>query len=129
MSIFVDGRALTVTARGPGKLHVLWYDNNQGRPNIIGATESQNSGVTRFIISHNHYFEKHAFYWEGAGEAVSGVGSNLLRQPVGKSWAQASLVSWGATTVTSVNASAPASAAGNVQVNNAACAYIIPDQI
>jgi hypothetical protein len=129
MSIFVDGRALVVTIRGTGKLHVLWYDNNQGRPNIIGATETHNAGVTRFIISHNHYFEKHAFYWDGAGEAVSSIGSSLLRQHIGKNWTQASLVTWGATAVTTVNASGPASAAGNVNVNNAACAYIIPGLI
>ena len=129
MSIFVDGRALVVTTRGPGKLHVLWYDNNQGRPNIIGATQTNNNGVTRIIISHNHYFEKHAFFWDGAGEAVSSVGSDLFRRPVGGNWSQASLVQWGTSAVTTVDASGPASAAGNLNVNNAACAYIVPDLI
>jgi len=126
-AIFLNGRAPIVTTRGRGRLHVLWYQNNAGRPTIIGSTETTNDGVTRFLISHNHHFERHAFYWDGTGEAVCSVGEALLRQPVGRSWNAASLVAWGSATFSTVDASGFVGTAANV--GNATCCYIIPEKI
>jgi hypothetical protein len=126
-AIFLNGRAPMVTTRGEGRLHVLWYQNNAGRPTLIGSTATTNKGVTRFIIAHNHYFERQAFFWDGPGEAVCSVGEDLLRQPAGRSWNAASLTSWGSGTITTVDASSFVSAA--TDVGNATCCYIIPEKI
>jgi len=127
MAIFVNGQTLVVTTRGTGSLHLLSYQSNAGAPSAVGGIPTANTGVTRFLVSFSHTYERFAFYWDGQGEAVYGIGTGLQRLPVGKSWNSASAVSWGAATVTTVDATSlvPAAAVRD----NATTAFIIPDQI
>ncbi|KAF9073337.1 hypothetical protein BDP27DRAFT_1360276 [Rhodocollybia butyracea] len=124
MSIFTNGQTLTVTTRGPGNLNLVSYQSNGGIPNVAGATPTTNAGVTRFVISHSYTFERFAFFWDGAGEAVYTIRTALANNPVGRSWAEASGVSWGATTVSTVNATSFVASA--VARNNEATCFVIP---
>ncbi|KAF9073331.1 hypothetical protein BDP27DRAFT_1289191 [Rhodocollybia butyracea] len=123
-AIFTNGQTLTVTTRGPGNLSLCSYQSNGGIVNHVGATNTANEGVTRFVISHSYTFERFAFYWDGEGEAVYNIGTALANGPVGRSWAEASGVSWGATTVGTVDATDPVSSA--VVRNGAATCFVIP---
>jgi len=124
-AIFTTGQCLVVTTRGPGKVHLLCYQNNSGPYVTVGSTPTTNAGVTRFMISFSHSFEKFAFYWDGTGEAVYGIGTDLRRSPVGKSWSKASLVAWGATTVTTADVTSFVP-----QIENTVCTcFVIPDKI
>ena len=125
--IFTNGQTLVVSAIGPGKLHLLSYESNAKIVNHIGYIPTSKTGETRFLISHSYTFTKFAFFWEGSGEAVYGVGTSLVRQPVGKSWASASLASWGSPTITTANVTSQVTSA--VTRNNEITAFIIPDLI
>ncbi|KIJ90915.1 hypothetical protein K443DRAFT_686406 [Laccaria amethystina LaAM-08-1] len=127
MSVFVNGNTLVVSAIGPGKLHLLSYQSNAKIVNHVGFIPTTKTGETRFVISHSYTFERFAFFWEGSGEAVYGIGTSLVRQPVGKSWASASLASWGSPTITTANVTAQLTSA--VTRDNAITAFIIPDLI
>ncbi|KAF9465967.1 hypothetical protein BDZ94DRAFT_1252703 [Collybia nuda] len=124
--IFVRGHPLIVTTRGPGKLHLLTH-GNPNLPSCNGSTETKNAGTTRFLISFSHNYTKFAFHWDGAGEAVYGVGSDLTRVPVGRSWSQASLVNWGASTVTTGDVTSALQHA--LARNEETTCFIIPDLI
>lgn len=127
MSIFHNGQALIVTTRGPGKLHLLSYQNNAQGVNVVGSTQTSSSGVTRFLISFSHHYERFAFHWDGAGEAVYGLGNGLERKPVGRNWQQASFIAWGSASITSSDVTAIARAATNR--DNATTCFIIPDLV
>ena len=96
-SIFHNGNGITVNAAGPGKLHLLSYGNSVGSYNVVGYVETFASGVTRFLISHSHTYNRFAFYWEGNGEAVYGAGNSLVRMPVARNWRTATCVERGAS--------------------------------
>lgn len=127
-TVFFSAAPLVVTVHGPGRVHLFSYSSNAGMPGHIGAVETTNPDKTRFIISHSYSFEKYAFYWEGAGEAVWSVGSSLQRQPVGRSWNDARVVVWGSPAVTAENISGILP--GNtVQRDNQITCFIVPDLI
>jgi hypothetical protein len=125
--IFTNGQTLVVTTTGPGKLNLLSYQSNGGVVNVVGSVSTSKAGETRFLISHSYTFERFAFYWDGAGEAVYGIGASLLRQPVGRSWSNASLASWGSPAITTADVSVQVKTA--VNRDNQITAFIIPDLI
>jgi len=124
--IFKDDQCLVVTTRGPGRLHLLSYQSNGGLTNNVGSRPTTNSGVTRFMVSFSHTYERFAFIWDGDGEAVYGVGHGLKRLPVGKSWGQASAIEWGSSTVTTTDVS---KLVGPLSGNTNITCFIIPDKI
>lgn len=126
-AIFANGQTIVIATRGTGSVHLLSYQSNGGIPNHVGTTTTTNDGVTRFIISHSYTFERFAFYWDGTGEAVYGIGAGLQRSPVGTSWDAASAVSWGQAAVTTANVTSFVSSAV-VRDNKITC-FIIPDEI
>ena len=130
--VLIGELTLVITTTGPGTLHVLNYDISSGASGIlrkvIGSKSTAKTGETRFIISHVYNYKKLAFYWDGAGEAVYGIGASLLRQSVGKSWSNASVATWGSSTITTVDVSAEAKTAES-NVENRINAYYIPDLI
>ena len=84
--ILIGDLTLVITTTGPGTLNVLNYEISSGASGLLRKViGSKSTGETRFIISHFYNYRKLAFYWDGAGEAVYGIGASLLRQPVGKS--------------------------------------------
>ncbi|KAK7040688.1 hypothetical protein VNI00_009594 [Paramarasmius palmivorus] len=126
--VFTNGNTLVVYARGPGRLHLLSYQSNAHIPNHVGAiqTTTQDSAkITKFVISHSYTFERFAFFFEGPGEAVYSIGSSLQRQPVGKSWTQASVASWGSATITTADVSGQVP--GAALRDEAITAFIVPD--
>lgn len=125
MSIFVNGQCLIVTTRGPGKLSLLTYESNNGGVNVNGSLSTESAGVTRFLISFSHNYTRFAFVWNGTGEAVYSIGTGLERKPVGRSWSQASLVAWGASTVTTSDVTSILPSA--VDRTNVTTVFIIPD--
>ena len=126
MSIFKRGNSVVVTTRGPGHIHLLSYDSNSKLTNHVGVTPTSNTGETRFLISHSYTFTKYAFYWDGAGEAVYGIGTGLERRPVGRSWTSASMVSWGSRNVTTGYVSSlTTKISGHTEIT----AFVIPDKI
>jgi hypothetical protein len=126
--IFIDGQALVVTTRGPGSLHLLTYskDPTSSFGKFVRPTSTSNAGTTRFLVSFTHNYDGYAFHWDGAGEAVYGIGANLERKPVGRSWKNASAISWTATTVTTIDAT---SIVAGAPANSAATVFVIPDLI
>jgi hypothetical protein len=127
MPIFVDGNTLVITTRGVGNLRLFSYQSNAGASNCVGSTLTSNTGVTRFLVSFSHTYERFAFYWDGAGEAVYGIGTGLERKPVGRSWTSASAILWGASMVTTIDATSLLPSA--LVRDNATTVFIIPDQI
>lgn len=125
-AIFTNGNNLVVDTLGPGNLHLLSY-NNPFVPNVVGITPTNHTDESRFLISHSYYFENYAFFWDGKGEAVYGLGTGLERLPVGTSWTSASLVAWGSGDVTTGDVSSQISSA--TVVNNEITAFVIPDEI
>jgi len=129
MSIFHNGNGIIVNAAGPGKLHLLTYgpesSHGVGSHNIVGYVETFASGVTRFLISHSHTYNRFAFYWEGNGEAVYGAGESLIRMPVARNWRAATCVERGASffTVHDVRGEAAKATIRNGQIT----AFIIPE--
>lgn len=84
-----------MNANGPGKLHVLSFESIGGCANHVGYTETNYSGTTRFLISHSYTFERYAFYWEGTGAAVYGMGNSPAVQiPLGTGWGTAAIIGW-----------------------------------
>jgi hypothetical protein len=126
-AIFTNGQCLVVTTRGVGNLNLLSYQSNAGAPNVVGATPTTNTGVTRFLISFSHTYERFAFFWDGAGEAVYAIGTALQKQPVGRGWDKASAVPWGATTVSTIDATGVLPT--TVNRNNQTTCFVIPDKI
>ncbi|KAJ7771523.1 hypothetical protein B0H16DRAFT_1364103 [Mycena metata] len=124
---FNSGNGVLVTTRGPGKVHLISYGSNGGLPNHVGTITTANSGVTRFMISHSYTFTGFAFYWDGTGEAVFSIGNQLLRQPVGNTWAQAVNVPYGGQPAINNDVSGQVPSA--VQRDNAVTCFIIPDLI
>jgi len=127
MAVFVNGQTLVVSAIGPGKLHLLSYQSNSKIQNHVGYISTSKTGETRFVISHSYTFESFAFFWEGSSEAVYGIGTSLVRQPVGKSWDSASVASWGGATITTANVTSQVTSAATR--DNQITAFIIPDLI
>jgi len=125
--IFFDGSGVIVSARGPGKVHLLSYGSNANLPGHIGTITTTSSGITRFIISHSYTFTKFAFYWEGQGEAVCGKGQDLVRQPVGRGWDAATNVNWGGTDFSTQNVQSFTTSA--VPRDNQVTCFIIPDNL
>ncbi|KAF8874925.1 mucin-binding lectin 1 [Infundibulicybe gibba] len=126
MAPFFNGEAVLITARGPGKVHLLSFQSNGGIPPVIGSIQTYNAGTTRFIISHSYTFEKFAFYWEGAGEATYGVGQSLVRTQLGNGWENAALVSWGGSITTG---DVYGYMAGAVNRDGQVTCFIVPDLI
>jgi len=126
-AIFTNGQSVVVTTRGVGNLNLLTYQSNAGAPNVVGGTPTTNTGVTRFLVSFSHTYERYTFFWDGAGEAVYAIGTGLQQQPVGRSWNQASAISWNATTVSTIDATGVLPTA--VDRTNATTCFVIPDKI
>jgi len=126
-TIFLNGNGVIVSARGPGKLHLLSFASNANIQNHVGTITTTSEGITRFIISHSYTFTKFAFYWDGAGEAVCGKGQDLVRQPVGKGWDAATSVNWGSTDFTTQNVASSTTSA--VNRDNAVTCFIVPDNL
>jgi len=125
--IFSHDQCLVITTRGPGILYLLSYQNNAKGSDVVGSKTTDQAGVTRFMISFSHHYERFAFMWEGKGEAVYGIGTGLQRLPVGRSWDQASAIPWGSATVNT--ADVKSIVAGAVDRTNLTTCFIIPDQI
>ncbi|KAF8637198.1 hypothetical protein AX16_010857 [Volvariella volvacea WC 439] len=125
--IFTTGNELVVITRGPGNLRLLSWQNNAGGTNTVGAIPTSNAGITRYLISFSHHYERFAFYWDGAGEAVYQIGNRLERRPVGRNWNSASTVNWGAAEVTNTNVAGIAE--GAVNRDRVTTAFIIPDSV
>ncbi|KAF8881502.1 mucin-binding lectin 1 [Infundibulicybe gibba] len=124
MAPFANGEGIIVTARGPGKVHLLSYQSNAKLAAVIGATTTNNTGTTQFLISHSYTFDKFAFYWEGEGEAVFGYGQDLVRSSLGKSWSNAAMVVYGQNLTTG---DASADVAGAVNCDGAVNCFILPE--
>ncbi|KAJ7184432.1 hypothetical protein C8R46DRAFT_1064046 [Mycena filopes] len=127
---FNNGMGVLVTARGPGKVHLISYGSNAGLPNHVGTIATAPSAadaITRFMISHSYTFTGFALYWDGAGEAVVSVGDQLLRQPVGNSWAKAVNIPYGGQAA--INSDISAQVASAVQRDNMVTCFIIPPLI
>ena len=127
MSLFVSGRCIVVTVRGPGKLYLLSWQSNAGAPSCVGATPTANSGITRYMLSFSHTYERFAFYWEGQGEAVYSIGTELLTHNVGRGWREASFIAWGASSIITQDVTGVVGTAVN-RDNQTTC-FIIPDKI
>lgn len=115
-NIFTNGDGIIVSARGPGKVHLLSFASNAKAPDVIGTittTPSTPDKVTRFMISHSYTYTKYAFYWDGAGQAVCGKGQDLVRLPVGNSWNAATCVDWATSQFTTQNVTASTTSAVN----------------
>jgi hypothetical protein len=125
--IFASGKCLVVTISGPGKFYLLSYQSNAKMTNVQGTIDITGTGVTRIMVSHSYTFERFAFYFDGAGEAVYGIGAGLARLPVGKSLKEASTVAWGQGTVGTGDVSSQATSAA--RVDNLITAFIIPEKI
>jgi len=125
--IFTNGLCLVVTVSGPGNVHLLSFQSNGGLQNVVGTVGTTSTGVTRFMLSHSYTFEEYAFYFDGTGEAVYGIGTDLARNPVGTSWTGASLATWGSPTITTADVSADVQSA--VTRDNEITCFIIPDKI
>jgi hypothetical protein len=124
-TIFRNGNAVIVNAKGAGKLHLLSYSSNSGVTNHVGYIETTASGLTRFVISFSYTFTRFAFYWEGTGEAVYGAGDSLARYPIATSWDNAIVVEWGSSSFTSGDVQAEVKK--TVVRNNSVTAFIIPE--
>ncbi|KAJ7671016.1 hypothetical protein B0H17DRAFT_948497 [Mycena rosella] len=121
---FQNGVAPIVTTRGPGKIHLISYGSNAGLENHVGTITTTNAGQTRFLISHSYTFTGFAFYWDGEGEAAWTLGDMLVRQPVGRSWAEASVVQWDGQLLAFTDVTTQVSSA--VLRNDAVTCFIIP---
>jgi len=93
--------------------------------NVAGFTETNHHGITRFLISFSHCFNRFAFYWDGSGEAVYGTADSLVRLPVGKSWADATEANRDTGTFSTVNVAREARAA--TRRDRKTTVFIIPD--
>ncbi|KAJ7621629.1 hypothetical protein DFH06DRAFT_1233134 [Mycena polygramma] len=127
MSAFMNGSGVLVTARGPGKIHLISYASNANLPNHVGTivtTATAQSDETRFLISHSYTFTQFAFYWEGSGEAVYSIGDQLLRQPVGNSWAKSVAISYGGKAAATSDVSSQVASA--VKRDNEVTCFVIP---
>jgi hypothetical protein len=124
---YLNGNGVIVSARGPGKVHLLSYASNSNLPAHVGTTTTTSGGITRFIISHSYTFTKFAFYWDGEGEAGCGKGQGLVRQPVGKSWEAATTADWGTTEFRTQNVGSFTTSA--VPRDNEVTCFIIPDNL
>ncbi|KAJ6497142.1 hypothetical protein C8R47DRAFT_1113942 [Mycena vitilis] len=127
MSAFHNGSGVLVTARGPGKMHLISYASNANLPNHVGTITTNvtdQSDETRFMISHSYTFTQFAFYWEGSGEAVYSIGDQLQRQPVGNSWGKSVAISWGGKAAATSDVSSQVSSA--VKRDNEVTCFIIP---
>jgi hypothetical protein len=125
MTIWSNGQAIIVTTHGPGRLHLLSYQNNARGLNTVGGIRTTSNDTTRFLISFSHHYERFAFYWDGAGAASYAIGASPDRKPVGRSWQQACYVPWGASTVSTADVGTIASSALNR--DNVTTCFIIPD--
>ncbi|CAK5280988.1 unnamed protein product [Mycena citricolor] len=125
VTAFRQGGAVIVVTRGPGNLNLLSYSSNAKIQNHVGATNTNNSGVTRFLISHSYTFEQFAFHWDGQGEAAWSIGNGLVRQPVGKGWNAAVNIQWNGPTSGSLDVSGQVSSA--VNRDGAVTCFIIPE--
>ncbi|KAJ6546889.1 hypothetical protein B0H19DRAFT_244721 [Mycena capillaripes] len=124
MTPFFNGQGILVTTRGPGKVHLISFASNAGLYNHVGTITTTNQDETCFIISHSYTFTRFAFYWEGNGEAVYSIGSQLLRHPVGNSWSKAVTFSWGGGAAVTSDVWSEVSSA--VQRDNEVTCFIIP---
>ena len=127
-AIFSHGTGLFVTAKGPGKLHLLTYASNHSLENVVGyvGTPAGTSprDTTCFIISHSYYYTRFAFYWEGTGEAVYGAGDSAIRYPMMKGWDKATILAWGSSSFTTGNVQAEVNTA--VVRDQLITAFIVP---
>jgi hypothetical protein len=120
------GDGIVVAVRGPGKIHLLSY-GARNIPAHVGSITTTSQGITRFMISHSYTFTGFAFYWDGRGKAVCGVGQNLPLHPVGKSWAAATTADWGANQFGTKNVASITTSAVN-RDERVTC-FIIPSLI
>ncbi|KAK7439310.1 hypothetical protein VKT23_012803 [Stygiomarasmius scandens] len=125
--MFVQGQTIIVTTRGPGKLHLLSYQPNNGSKDHVGSTTTTNTGITRFVVGFSHYFTQFAFYWDGEGEAVYSIGNHLQRLPVGESWNHASSAPWGGHEITTVDVANIVPNA--IKRDERTTCYILPDTV
>ncbi|KAH6911696.1 mucin-binding lectin 1 [Coprinopsis sp. MPI-PUGE-AT-0042] len=125
--IFMSDTQLAVITRGPGVLSLLTWENTNDCPRVVGAVPTNNTGLTRYMLSFSHNFLHFAFKWDGEGEAVYQIGSGLERKPVGRDWTAASTVHWGASSVVTEDVSAHVS--GALNRDGRTTAWIIPDTL
>jgi hypothetical protein len=97
------------------------------RSSVVGAMRTNASGITRWLISFSHRYEKFAFIWDGQGEGVYQIGNGLERKPVGRRWNVASTAHRGAWDIGIADVSAIVRHATNR--DGATTAFIIPDNI
>ncbi|KAK7439370.1 hypothetical protein VKT23_017594 [Stygiomarasmius scandens] len=127
MALFTQGQTIIVVTRGPGKLHLLSYQSNNGSKEVVGSATTTSAGITRFVVGFSHYFTRFAFIWDGEGEATYSVGNGLQRLPVGKSWNHASLAPWGGNEITTEDVSKVVPNAVN-RDERTTC-FVIPDTV
>lgn len=98
--LFKPGQELVVITQGPGHLCLLSYGSKDGSGiNIVGAMNTNAPGITRWLISFSHRYDKFAFIWDGQGEGVYQIGNGLERRHVGRKWTAASTAHKGASHV------------------------------
>ncbi|KDR77697.1 hypothetical protein GALMADRAFT_411187 [Galerina marginata CBS 339.88] len=122
---FQYGQGVIVDANGPGRIHLLSYGANQASNTAhIGTITTASEGKTRFIISHSYDYTKFAFFWDGAGEAVSGLGQQPFNQAVGKSWEEATCADYNTNAFATRDVTAATTDA--VTRDNLVTCFIIP---
>jgi len=125
---YVNGQGVVVSTTGPGKIHLLSYAANTATNTAhIGTITTASEGRTRFIISDSYDYNKFAFYWDGAGEAVCGKGQHLLRQAVGRNWREATCADY--NTSAFVTRDVTADTTGALNRDNRVTCFIIPDNV
>ncbi|KAH6911673.1 mucin-binding lectin 1 [Coprinopsis sp. MPI-PUGE-AT-0042] len=126
--IFASKKQLTVVTRGIGSLSLLTWDNTYDtNAGAVGAVETTNAGLTRWVVSFSHNYLHFALKWDGQGEAVYQVGDGLERKPVGRDWRCATTIHWSSRTVVTEDVSAKATSV--VNRDEITTIWIIPDTL
>ena len=125
--LFIGNNSVMVITNGPGELSLLAYNSNASLQPTVGGKTTSNTGETRWLISFSYTYQAYAFIWQGTGQAVYRIGSNLLTGPVGTAWNAASVINWNATSVTTTDASSVVPTA--VNRDGQCILWAIPDKM
>jgi len=85
---------------GSGTLSHISYQTLPGVDNVLQAKSITAMNETRWVLGFSYYFQKYAFIWEGEGEATYRVGDSVQTVPVGRSWNNATIVTWNSPVIT-----------------------------